>query len=30
MFVRLGVVQSESNGFLECLSDVVVKMRHQK
>jgi hypothetical protein len=30
MFERFGITQSESNSFVDCLTDLVVKMRQQK
>ena len=30
MFERLGITMSANNGFLECLTDLVVRLRQQK
>ena len=30
MFERFGITQNESNSFMDCLTDLVVKIRQQK
>jgi hypothetical protein len=30
LFARFGITQSENNSFLDCLTDLVVRIRQQK